>query len=471
MRYKQYGRTGKNLSVIGFGGTYSGCNTWNADVFEKCVELAVIANEKGINYFDTAHTYANYKGEHILGRALKRMKNEFFISTKSKYDEDPTADALRRRLETSLKTLDVDKIHFFHIWTVMDIEQYRNIKKPGGPLEGALKAKEEGLIEHLCFSTHCTGEEIEEIVNDGYFEGVTIGYNVLNSKYREQGIAAAHEKGLGVAIMNPLGGGFIPQNPNIFSYILEFQEDTVSMAALRFLLNKDEITLALTGASTLEQLDENISVADDGKTLDRRYYERINANFSEKFVSLCTGCRYCQGCPANLEIPKLMMEHDRYLLSNKNAERLYWNLKINWDFRFGEQFPCKECGICEKKCTQHLPIMQKIAEINDANLKLRQFLEHIEPNVGIYGTGAFTNDIVVQYENGLGEIDFAIHLFDSDPQKWGTSFNDRFTIYSPDEILTLGVKKIIVATRTYYKEIYKRWKHLEKDGVEFIFPY
>jgi hypothetical protein len=91
--------------------------------------------------------------------------------------------------------------------------------------------------------------------------------------------------------------------------------------------------------------------------------------------------------------------------------------------------------------------------------------------VGIYGTGSFANDILVSYESAFGEIDFPVFLFDSTPSKWGTAFKEKFLVYSPDDILALNVKKVIIATRGYYKEIYNQWKHLERDGVEFIFPY
>jgi predicted aldo/keto reductase-like oxidoreductase len=472
MKYRLYGNTGKKISAFGFGATYPGHTLRDEDDFEKCVQLAIAANEKGINYFDTAHKYAHNKSWHILRCAFKHMKNEFFVSTKSNYYDDPNADALRRRLESALKTLDIKKINFFHLWAVKDIDEYKNIRKPGGPLEGALKAKNEGLIEHLCFSAHCTGEEVEEIVNEGYFDGVTIGYNILNANCRERGIIAAHDKGLGVAVMNPLGGGMIPKNPDVFSYIKEFPEDSVSMAALRFLLNKKEITLTLTGVSTLEELNENIAIIDDGKKLNNQYFERIKLYSSLKFASFCTGCRYCQGCPENLEIHKLMMEYDRYaLLFNKDPGWLFWCLKINWGYSFTQTFQCQACGICEKKCTQHLPIVSRIKEINDIIVNIRNIMKYIRPGVGIYGTGAVTKDLLAWYEDIYGEINFDIYFFESNCEKWGTIYKEKFKIYSPENIITLGVKNMIIASRIYYKEIYKMWNHLEKNGIKFIFPY
>ncbi|MCL2185401.1 MAG: aldo/keto reductase [Treponema sp.] len=470
MKYKNFGQTDKNVSVIGLGGTFPENLFFNNDDIDKAVKLVMSASEMGINYFDTAPDYAKGKSEFVFGLAFKQMKKEFFVSTKSNYYSDPTSDLLRRRLDNSLKILGLEKINFYHIWSIMNLEEYNNIKKHGGPLWGALKAKEEGLIEHLCFSTHCKAEETEIIINEGYFEGVTITYNVLNANYFERGLIAAYNKGLGIAIMNPLGGGLIPRNPETFAYLKEFHDDTVSIAALRYLINKKEITLTLTSAENVDQLNENIKASDDDRILDEKYYERIKYNTSDKYSSFCTSCLYCHGCPAKLDIRVLMMEYDQFILFNKNPDLLYSNVNIYWAYSYKKQPKCIECGICEKKCTQHLPIIKRIKEIYKINEKLIDFLKQITPDVGIYGTGSYTKEIFDRYENELGKIDFNIFLFDSNPEKWGLTYRDKFRIYSPDDILKLGIKKIIIATKTYYNEIYEKLKYLEKEDIIFILP-
>ena len=96
-----------------------------------------------------------------MGAAFKAMKNPFYVSTKSNISSEKTADEVRARIDKSLKRLGVDKINFYHMWCILSLDQYRKVIAPGGPYWGALKAKEEGLIDHICFSTHCSGEEIE----------------------------------------------------------------------------------------------------------------------------------------------------------------------------------------------------------------------------------------------------------------------------------------------------------------------
>jgi predicted aldo/keto reductase-like oxidoreductase len=235
MIYREYGRTGKKISLLGFGGLrFKEEDTLDEAGIERCVELVKYASSKGINYFDTAPNYSNSKSEIIFGMAFKELSIPFYISTKSTILAEKNSDAVRWRIETSLKRLGLEKIHFFNMWAIIDMEQYRLIMAKGGPYEGALKAKEEGLVEHIVFSTHCTGDEVAQIVSEGYFEGVTIGYNALNYIYRRKGLTAAYKKGLGVVTMNPLNGGLIPQNLKFFEYLKENSQEDPITSALRF---------------------------------------------------------------------------------------------------------------------------------------------------------------------------------------------------------------------------------------------
>lgn len=365
MLYKEYGKTGKKVSVIGFGGMRFKKEDYSQSL-EKCAEIAVRANELGVNYFDTAPFYCDDKSEEIMGLAFKNMPNPFYVSTKSSLHSEKTADEVRRRIEKSLKRLGVEKIHFFNMWCILNLTQYGKIIAPGGPYEGALKAKEEGLIEHIVFSTHCSGEEIEKIVNDGYFEGVTLGYNATNFAFRQRGIKAAYEKGLGVVTMNPLGGGIIPENPDFYSFIKQDENETLAQAALRFNISHKEITVALAGMSSIEEVEENVKAGEAFKQLTEEELEEMAARLNASLDSLCTGCQYCIPCPKGIEIPKFMDSYNMYILKKDNQEMIN-RLKNHWAVKKKRAAECIACGKCEKLCTQHLPIIERLEYI--ANLK------------------------------------------------------------------------------------------------------
>lgn len=362
MQYKEYGNTGKKISVIGFGGMRFRKQDYTRSL-DICAQLVKKANELGINYFDTAPQYCDDKSEDIFGIAFKNMKRDnFYVSTKSIIHDDPTADDVRRRIEKSLRRMNLNKINFFHMWCILSIDQYNKIMSKGGPYEGALKAKEEGLIEHIVASTHCDGDEIEHMVNDNVFEGLTIGYNAINFAFRRKGLEAAYKNGLGVVTMNPLAGGIIPQYPEKFNFIKENDKDTLAQAALKFNISHKEITCALPGISTMQELIDDVKA---GETIGKMTEEKLNAmsnNLNTYLDELCTGCNYCMDCPEEIPISKFMDAYNIYMLKD-SKNQLKKRLKFRWYLKPKEAAKCIECGKCEDKCTQHLPIIERLKYI------------------------------------------------------------------------------------------------------------
>jgi len=118
MIYKPYGKTGKMVSALGFGGMRfkDDCS------IEEGAEIVRYANSLGINYFDTAPNYCKDRSEDIFGEAFKNMPGEFYVSTKSSLGSEPDADSVRRRIENSLKRLGIDIICGV-LWTLITIKK------------------------------------------------------------------------------------------------------------------------------------------------------------------------------------------------------------------------------------------------------------------------------------------------------------------------------------------------------------
>ncbi|KAB3532103.1 aldo/keto reductase [Alkaliphilus serpentinus] len=362
MIYRPYGKTGKEVSVIGFGGMRFGKDE------DYAAEVVRRANELGINYFDTAPFYCNDRSQDIFGKAFKKMPGQFYVSTKSSVNKEDTADKVRWRIEDSLMKMGLEKINFFHMWCIMDLNHYERVMTPGGAYEGALKAKEEGLIDHLVFSTHCKGEDIEKIINDDVFEGVLLGYNVINHPYRQRGVDAALKKGIGVVTMNPLGGGLIPQHKDYFSFLTEREGETVSQAALRFNAAQEGITVVLAGMSSIEEVEENVEVANHPITVSKEKYYEINSRLGEEMNSLCTTCGYCLKCPQKIMIHHYLEAYNLAILDGEEAmvRHLNW-LKEIGTIKDTNPLPseCIACGACETLCTQKLPIIERLKAVDD----------------------------------------------------------------------------------------------------------
>jgi len=352
---KAYGKTGVEISVIGFGGMRF---AHPADL-DGSAEVVRHAHSKGINYFDTAPYYCDDHSENICGHALKTLPREsFYVSTKC---SESDGGKLRASLERSLKRLSVDRIDFFHIWCLLHPDQLQR-RIEGGAIAAAQRAKEEGLIGHLVVSAHLGGDDIAGVLDTGLFQGITLGYNAINFPYRAAALESALKHQVGVVTMNPLGGGVIPRNPERLAFLKGPRDASVVEAALRFNISQPAITSALVGFSSVAQVDEAVATVEGFSPYPPEHIERVKANLSASFDGFCTGCGYCLPCPASLEIPKLMDVYNQGILEG-TEQAMRDRLKWHWSMAPEVAAECLKCGQCEAECTQHLPIMERLEAI------------------------------------------------------------------------------------------------------------
>lgn len=460
MLYRNYGTTGKKVPLIGMGTVRFSPDPTD---LSKNVDLVLDALELGVNYFDTAPTYASGTSEKILGTAFQEHSaKDFMISSKSMLSMDPTSDDVLYRIDSSLRTLHVDKIDFFHMWSVLTLDQYERIIAPGGPYEGALRAKEQGLIEHICVSVHCSGAELERIISDGLFDGVTLGFNALNYRHRLDGLRLAGSKGMGVAIMNPLAGGLIPRNPAHFQNLRQ-AGGTVVDGAIQFIASHPEVSTILIGVNSKRDIVEAVKAIEAAPIRDEKQWEEIADRLPVPDEALCTMCDYCRGCPANIQVSRLMGAYNEYLLSNQNEAHFHeWRKMFCGLYPF-ETVSCIKCGRCESKCTQHLPIIQRIQIINGICEKeadrQRVLCEKYFPQAGypktaVYGMSITAEALLKAYRTFYGAFPEGVYFFDSNPAKWGNRlFDTDQTIHSPDDIQELGIERVIIAASKYEAEI------------------
>lgn len=366
MRYEEFGRTGKKVSVLGFGGM-----RFDPEDEETAIRAVHRAVELGMNYFDTAPGYCQDKSELFIGKALaslpKKMDKDLYISTKSHYRADPTADSVRRRIDDQLKKLRSGKIHFYSMWCILDLEQFDTIMEAVGPYEGAIKAKKEGLIEHICCSTHASGKDIAEIVKADVFEGITLGYNIMNREFRKQGLKAAAEAGCAVVTMNPLGGGLLTRDEQKLGAFKEAESDSFIAAALRFNFSHPEITVVLSGMKNVDEVEFNVMTAESVKGPDPTVVKRLIQKFESLGESFCTGCGYClEYCPENIQIHLYAQMWDRIRMKQPEETKRVYDIYLSDDERWLKMkraSDCTQCGECEQACTQMLPIREYLKNI------------------------------------------------------------------------------------------------------------
>jgi predicted aldo/keto reductase-like oxidoreductase len=358
MLYREYGNTGKKVSVLGFGGMRFS----NVDNHDECVKMMVTAAKGGITYFDTAPGYFETRSETVFGKGfaeLRRLGLPYFCATKT---FKTTEKDIRTEIEGQLKRLNIPSIDFYHIWSITSLDNWQERKKDG-ILDAFKKIKDEGLIKHICVSSHLTGDDIKELLMEGVFEGVLFGYSAYNYRTREAAFKAIQARKLGAVVMNPLGGGTITEHPELFSFLKKANEGIVE-AALSFLWDHKDITVTLVGFQNEDQLTGALDAMTAYKPRTQGELEAVMEKSSASMEGICTGCAYCDDCPLGIPIPKYMDAYNQKLLHKRPdpsviANRLRWH----WGMDTKKAGECTACGNCEKACTQHINIIERLKEI------------------------------------------------------------------------------------------------------------
>jgi len=369
MQYRGLGRTGLKVSALGFGTMRFKMVDGHVDQ-DLAVAALHRAMELGVNYFDSAVGYCHSESEMTLGKALKGRREGKVISTKyPPWGRSLTADDCRQIIEQSLSRLEVDFVDVYHIHS-LNWETAQKVLARGAALDGARKAKEEGLVKHLGFSFHDAPERMIEILNAAPdFEVVTCQYNLLD-RSNEDNIAKAHEMGVGIVVMGPVGGGRLGFPSERLQGLVPGKAASSPELALRFVLSNPGVSVALSGMNTVEMVEENVATASNETHLTEEELDRIAAMVEEnKRLSdlYCTGCEYCMPCPNKVniaEIFRLMNLHRVWGLTQSARARYkafeteeWWGMNAT---------ACVECGQCEEKCPQKIPIIEQLKESHRA---------------------------------------------------------------------------------------------------------
>ena len=344
---------------------------WNTKTPHVVRELAVPllrrAVELGVNYFDTATMYCGSDGQRALGDALKGgLREKVVLSTKNPYHETDEK-TWWANLENSLEQLQTSWIDVYNHHG-MNAARLREVTIPVQS-KWMEKARDQKLIRHICFSFHDNADGLRECVRSGYPEVITLQYNLLDRQLEEP-IAEAHERGIGIVVMGPVGGGRLGATSRTLEQLVP-GITRVPELALRFVLANPNVDVALSGMSDLAQLEENAATAADPVPLTpehRALIEEQMARLKELAKLYCTGCNYCLPCPKDVAIPKIFDAYNRGRVYGlwQDAKNAYANIgKFDWT-KGAKADACVECGECEKKCPQKIPVIAQLREARKA---------------------------------------------------------------------------------------------------------
>jgi hypothetical protein len=339
----------------------------------EAIRMIRYAIDNGLNYVDTAYVYHGGNSEVVLGKALRDgYREKVKIATKAPMMLIQTAADYDRFLDEQLKRLGVETIDFylFHAlsqstWDIVKSEKLL------ARAEAAVKA---GKIKHICFSFHDRYEVFEQIVN-GY-DGWTmcqIQYNFMDTHNQAgmKGLNLAASRGLAVVIMEPLLGGKLANPPQELQQQLNTSGFTGTTAdlALQWLWNQPDVSVVLSGMSTMEQVVGNVQSANKSRigSLTKKetaLIEKMQVFYNSRAAIPCTGCAYCLPCPNAVNIPGNFKFYNDGVMYGNFAEAK----RMQQIFMDPEEMAanCLHCQACETKCPQKIPISEWLTTVQKA---------------------------------------------------------------------------------------------------------
>lgn len=374
MLYREMGKTGEQVSILGFGCMrLPTIGMYRVDR-NKAASILDYALDKGVNYLDTAYPYhgtSNSEGgdsEVFLGEYLQKKgcREEIYLSTKLPSWLVKERKDMDLFLDEQLKRLRTDYIDFYLLHSVK--KNNWNTLEDLGVLEFLDSAMSDGRIRYIGFSSHDDNELFKNVLDSYLWDMCLIQYNYLDEEIQagHDGLESAAKRGTGVAVMEPLKGGVLANH--IPPEVREIWDKapvhrTAPEWAFRFLWNHPQISTVLSGMNTMRQVVENVFTAEDGQPFsltseENRIMEEVKKVYYEKILVECSSCGYCMPCPNGVNIPQCLSYLNQAAMLNDAS-----NVKTQYHFMLKDTEKasrCAECGICEELCTQKLPIRDKL---------------------------------------------------------------------------------------------------------------
>lgn len=384
MKYKIFGKTGEKVSVLGYGNmrlpvVNDDYGQVDVNVAMKLVRHAI---DNGVNYLDTSwpyHTGAFASGdlkaggasEPFVGKVLKEVgRDKVFVATKLPIWLVETKDELNGFLEKQLERLGTDYVDFYLVHNIIRPTWERMIKLDlAGFLDNAQKS---GKVRHVGFSFHDTPQLFQQVI-DYYpfaFCQHVINYYDTNFQAGLANLRQAARRGMGVVAMEPVMGGMLgdrlPQKAKD-EFARSGKNHSAAAWSLRWVWNQPEVSLLISGMHTMEQVEENLRLADESDIpLEReelRTISRVLKILHEKDEIPCTGCGLCS-CPFgvsmkdNFAVYNASFNLDVIAISDKNYELMLRNTGM-------EAERCTHCGQCAFQCPHGIDIPNELRKVAD----------------------------------------------------------------------------------------------------------
>ncbi len=345
---------------------------------EKAIALIRYAIDNGINYIDTAYPYHGGNSESVVGKALlEGYREKITLATKNPVWKVKEYEDFESYLNKQLEKLQTDCIDIYLLHSLSK-KSWDRIKKLD-VLKFIDEAKAKGKIKLAGFSIHDNFDAFEEILDSYTWDMCLIQLNYMD--YEEQvglkGLEYASSKEVPVVIMEPLKGGLLATPPNdIKDKLREIRSISPVEWSFKWLADHSSVKVILSGMSSLEQMVENISIAErlieeNMTEEDFNVIDEIREMYHKRSMIPCTQCKYCVPCPIGVDIPgNFKLFNDANMYSTFVNSQYQYNLLMQEEEKASH---CIECRQCESKCPQKIIISQEMKRVDDLLKTERKF--------------------------------------------------------------------------------------------------
>ena len=351
-------------------------NDFKSIDYEQVNEMVDVLMENGFNHFDTAYPYHEGLSEVAFRKAVveRYPRDSYTVSDKLPLFSITEESQLEPIFSEQLERTGVEFFDYYLMHNVSGFSQKGWLDVDSFAF--ANKKKEEGYIKHLGLSTHGDAEFLDMILESHpEMEFVLLQINYLD--WENDGvesrkcweIACKHNKP--VLVMEPLKGGFLADVPPEAEKLMKDYNPDASIVswALRFVASLDNVCMILTGASSLEQLENNIDDFENFKPLNDEEYEiidKVREIINSNITVGCTKCKYClDACPEEINIPKLFDLYNNEKIQNLGNWTAVGNAYVNYSKLpgVGLASDCIECEMCVEECPQHINIPEVMKDV------------------------------------------------------------------------------------------------------------